>query len=438
MDEVSNALSYYDITFLSQLPRLHNAIEDRLGKVLPAGVTEELPAFLRPGSWIGGDRDGNPFVTAEVLVSTLRLHSQRAMSRYLDQVHKLGAGLSSTTRVVGISPALAELAARSPDHGPHRDDEPYRRAIAGIYARLAATARQLDGLEAPRHAVGDAPVYASADEFRADLDILHDSLLANNSALLARGRLRRLRRSVAVFGFYLAPLDLRQNSAVHEQTVADLFAAVRPGLDYLALDEPARVALLLEELHTARPLVSPFVRYSEATTGELAIFNTARSLLDSYGAGAIENVIIAKTDGVSDLLELALLLKEVGPAVAAGTHACGQYRAAVRDHRRPGPGRRHHGQAVLHPALPAVAGIPWRHAGSDGRLFRQQQGWRLPDLGLEPVRRGEGIDRCLQQARRQAAPVPWPWRLGRARWRPQLPGHPGAAGGRGAGLHPHY
>ncbi len=316
MDEVSNALSYYDITFLGELPRLHNRIEDKVAQALPAiagaKVPDELPAFLRPGSWIGGDRDGNHFVTAEVLAQTMRLHSRRALAYYLDQLHQLGASLSSTLRVVDISAALEELAARSPDHGVHREDEPYRRAITGIYARLAATAQQLGELEAERRAVGTAPPYASVAEFKADLDILHDSLVEHHSALIARGSLRRLRRAVAVFGFYLAPLDLRQNSAVHDRTVAELVAAVRPDIDYLALTEEARVALLLQELATSRPLRSPFVKYSEQTTSELAIFDTARDILDSYGAGAIENAIIAKTDGVSDLLELALLLKESG------------------------------------------------------------------------------------------------------------------------------
>ena len=315
MDEVSNALSYYDITFLGELPRLHNKIEDKLAQVSQDAVQNELPAFLRPGSWIGGDRDGNPFVTADVLAKTMRLHSRRAMAYYLGQLHQLGAALSSTIRVVEVSRALEDLAARSPDHGKHREDEPYRRAIAGIYARLAATARVLDELEAPLSAVGDAPAYATVKEFSADLDILHDSLVEHHSALIARGDLRRLRRAVAVFGFYLAPLDLRQNSAIHDHTVAELFAAAKPqadNYDYLALSEEARVALLLQELATSRPLVSPFIKYTEQTTGELAIFNAARKILDSYGAGAIENVIIAKTDGVSDMLELALLLKESG------------------------------------------------------------------------------------------------------------------------------
>ncbi|MBL8489868.1 MAG: phosphoenolpyruvate carboxylase, partial [Rhodocyclaceae bacterium] len=311
MDEVGNALSFYDSTFLRELPRLHNALEDRL-TALPGAIGERFPAFLRPGSWIGGDRDGNPYVTAPVLEAAVRAQSRRALSFYLEQLHKLGAGLSSTSLLVQTSLELQALAGRSPDTSPHRDDEPYRRAIAGLYTRLATTARELDGLEPAIHAVGQAPAYATAAEFAADLEVLHRSLCDNGSALLARGRLRRLRRAVEIFGFHLAPLDLRQNSEVHARTVAELLAVNRPGIDYLGLDEDRRIDLLLKELETPRPLASDFVRYSDETTGELAIFRTARRIQERYGRGAIENVIISKADGVSDVLEVALLLKEVG------------------------------------------------------------------------------------------------------------------------------
>jgi phosphoenolpyruvate carboxylase len=124
--------------------------------------------------------------------------------------------------------------------------------------------------------------------------------------------LRRLRRTVSIFGFHLAPLDLRQNSEVHARTVAELLAVARPGIDYLRLDEEARIGLLQEELATPRPLSAPGVNYSEETRGELAIFHAARSIHQRFGKNAIQNVVISKTDGVSDILELAVLLKEVG------------------------------------------------------------------------------------------------------------------------------
>ena len=316
MDEVNNALSFYDMTFLRELPRLYNGCEDHLAATVPnwdAQGMAELPPFLSPGSWIGGDRDGNPFVTAEVLDSAMRAQSRKAIGYLLEQLHQLGAELSTTTSLISVPDVeLMRLAEISPDRSPHRADEPYRRAIAGFYARLAATAMRLDNLEAPRHAVAAAEPYTTSAEFAADLDVLHRSLISHKCGLLGRGRLRRLRHAVAIFGFHLAPLDLRQNSEVHARTVAELLAIARPGADYLALDESGRIALLLEELATPRPLTAPGVNYSDETRNELAIFHAARSIHQRYGRAAIENVIISKTDGVSDILEVAVLLKEVG------------------------------------------------------------------------------------------------------------------------------
>jgi phosphoenolpyruvate carboxylase len=316
MDEVNNALAFYDMTFLRELPRLYGMCEDHLAQVIPEWNTRglgELPSFLRPGSWIGGDRDGNPFVTATVLESAMRAQSRKAIGYLLEQLHQLGAELSTTTSLIEVPDIeLMRLAEMSPDRSPHRLDEPYRRAIAGFYARLAATALQLDNLEAPRHAVAAAEPYATAAEFGADLDVLHRALISHNCGLLGRGRLRRLRHAVAIFGFHLAPLDLRQNSDVHARTVAELLAIARPGCDYLSLDEDGRIALLLDELATPRPLTAPGVNYSDETRGELDIFHAAQSIHRRYGKAAIENVIISKADGVSDILEVAVLLKEVG------------------------------------------------------------------------------------------------------------------------------
>ena len=312
MDEVANALTFYDTTFLHELPHLYNQLEDHLAATLPDWPDAELAPFLRPGSWIGGDRDGNPFVTADVLLATMREQSRKALGHYLEQLHRLGADLSPTSLLVNISDELQTLAARSPDHSQHREDEPYRRAIAGMYTRLAATAQVLDDLEAPRHAVGVAAPYANAAEFAADLDVLHSSLNRHKATLLARGRLRHLRRAVAIFGFHLAPLDLRQNSDVHARTIAELLAIARPGSDYLALDEAARISLLLDELATPRPLTAPAVAYSAETHEELAIFHAARTIHQRYGKTAIDNVIISKAGSVSDMLEVAVLLKEAG------------------------------------------------------------------------------------------------------------------------------
>jgi phosphoenolpyruvate carboxylase len=318
LDEVANGLSFYDYTFLHEVPRLHCALEDRLNE--GGDSAGELASFLRMGSWIGGDRDGNPFVTADVMRGTLRMQSSRVLRYYLEQLHVLGSELSLAAHLADVSEDLRALAGRSPDTSPHRSGEPYRLAVSGIYARLTATAIRLD-VETMRQPVGEAAPYASANEFKADLDILHRSLIANNSGVIARGRLRLLRRAVDCFGFHLANLDMRQNSAVHERTVAELIDAATPGMSYLALNEEARISLLTNELRNTRPLASAFVKYSDETVGELAVFHAAAEAHIRFGAEVIPQCIISMCEGVSDMLEVALLLKEVGLVNPSGRSA---------------------------------------------------------------------------------------------------------------------
>src|ERR1700758_5726931 len=238
------------------------------------------------------------------------MQSERALKFYLDEVHLLGSELSLDARLVTVSDQLKDLAVRSPDRSAQRRNEPYRLAVSGIYARLAATARELGQAEASRHAVGEAPPYAEAAEFVADLGILYRSLMANGSATLARGRLRSLRRAASPFGFYLAGIDLRQNSEVHERTVGELFEMTCTASNYAGLPEAARIPLLREELKIARLLSSPFLRYSVETASELTILREAAEAHRRYGKAAVPNYVISKTNGVSDLLEVGLLLKE--------------------------------------------------------------------------------------------------------------------------------
>ncbi|WP_412479969.1 phosphoenolpyruvate carboxylase [Azonexus sp. IMCC34839] len=311
IDEVKNGISYFKETFFTELPRLYIQATQQLQKRYPEKIWA-LPPFFRIGSWIGGDRDGNPFVTAEILREALRLQSAAALSHYLDEVHELGGELPLSDLLVKVTPELVALAEKSTDHSPQRIDEPYRRALSGIYARLAATSRALDHVEPVRHEIGAAEPYATPEALRADLKVLANSLKLNGSASLAGGRLRRLLRAVQVFGFHLASIDLRQNSDVHARTVAELLAKAGRCPDYEALPEAERIKLLVEEIATPRPLYSPYLNYSEETEGELAIFFAAHELRGKYGAAALPNCIISKTDGVSDLLELSLLLKESG------------------------------------------------------------------------------------------------------------------------------
>ncbi len=311
-DEIENALAYYRYTFLSEIPRLYAEIEDLLDAEYSTSEPWQLPPILRIGSWIGGDRDGHPLVTRDVLLYAVKQQSRVAFDYYLEQVHFLGAELPLSTHLVQVSPQLKDLAEASPDRSEQRQDEPYRRVLVGMYARLAATAEQLNGQQALRHPATKGKPYPSATEFVMDLETISSSLVANRGAEAARGRLRDTIHAARAFRFHLAPLDLRQNSDVHERVVAELFASAGAGPDYLSLSEEQRVARLSAELATTRPLVSPFLRYSDETESELAIGRAARELQRAYGAQALPHYIISKTDSASDLLEVMLLLREAG------------------------------------------------------------------------------------------------------------------------------
>ncbi|QBB70878.1 phosphoenolpyruvate carboxylase [Pseudolysobacter antarcticus] len=311
-DEIENALAYYRYTFLEQLPQMYCALEDNVAAQFAESDSAGLPAFFRMGSWIGGDRDGNPFVTADMLQTAISEQAALVITHYLGELHLLGAELSLSARIVSVSPALEKLAEHAHDESPYRANEPYRRALIGVYARLAATAKSWLGLRTNPEPVSLRPAYASSHEFLADLEILDASLRTHGSSALAQGRLRRLNRAVRCFGFHLAALDMRQNADVHEVVVAELLAHAGVCADYLALDEDARAALLTEELRSARPLSSPHIEYSERTLSELAILRVAASIHARYGAEALPHYVISKAASLSDLLEVGVLAKEVG------------------------------------------------------------------------------------------------------------------------------
>jgi len=311
LDEVENGLTYYDHTFFKELPKLYNAIEDQLSSF---GYDGEIfiKSFFKTGAWIGGDRDGNPFVNADIMSETMRKQSTKAFIFFLDQLHKLGGELSLSSEIISIAPELEALADISGDKSTHRETEPYRRAIVGMYNRLAATLRKIDKASSPRAPLAKAKAYKNSGELLKDLDIIRASLKENGSELLAQGRIRHLRRAVDCFGFYLASLDMRQNSDVHERLVAELFEGVHPGTDYAKLEEDDRIALLVEELENKRPLLRQDMKYSEEAEKELGIFRMANKLKSKYGEAAIRNSIISNTQSASDLLELAAIMKQTG------------------------------------------------------------------------------------------------------------------------------
>ena len=304
-DEIENALSYYESTFLREIPRLYADLERALG-------SQPVHSFLRMGQWIGGDRDGNPNVSADTLEYALRRQSEVALRHYLTEVHYLGGELSLSAMLVDFTPEMRGLAERSPDINEHRLDEPYRRALTGVYARLAASLKDLTGRDAARHAVAPQNAYLQAEDFLADLRIIEASLRANHGGALVAQRLHPLIRAVEVFGFHLATVDLRQSSDKHEEVIAELLAVARIEPKYSSLDEAAKRELLLSLLNDARPLRVVGAAYSDHARGEIAIFEAARVMRQRFGAQAIRHYIISHTETVSDLLEVLLLQKEVG------------------------------------------------------------------------------------------------------------------------------
>jgi len=312
VDEINNGLAYFRMTFLTELPKLYADLEAALAERFKLGAELWLAPFLSVGTWIGGDRDGNPFVTAEVLNVALAQQSRLILTHYLEQLNELGKELALSSRIKAAPAEIVALADASADDSPYRVDEPYRRALIGIYARVGATAESLAGFRPTVAATVELPRYATPDKFAADLDTIANALAAQGTALLARGRLRTLRRAVSVFEFHLAPIDLRQSSDEHEAVVAELLARAGVEENYTALAEDERIALLIRELTGPRLLRSPHLEYSPAVVRELSILAAAAEARRRLGPHAVPHYVISHCESVSDLLEVGILLREVG------------------------------------------------------------------------------------------------------------------------------
>jgi phosphoenolpyruvate carboxylase len=304
-DEIENARATMADVFLIALPKLYMRWEKALGA--------RPPGFVRLGTWIGGDRDGNPFVDAGTLRHAIVRNGGTAIRHYLDGVHRLGAEISVSAGMTAVPAAVLALAEKSGDAASSRADEPYRRALSGIYARLAATHERLIGDSPPRPSTLFGEPYSGPEDLRADLVTIAAGLAADgDGALASGGALGRLIRSVEIFGFHLATLDLRQNSDVHERVVAELLRCAGVSADYAALAESERVALLTQELSHNRPLAGEWTTFSDETAKELAIIRAAAKAQADFGGGAITTYNISKTTSVSDLLEVYVLLKQAG------------------------------------------------------------------------------------------------------------------------------
>ncbi|ORX07984.1 phosphoenolpyruvate carboxylase [Mycolicibacillus trivialis] len=314
-DEIKMGLRYYPAAFFDVVPRLNAELRAALRQRWPDPALLAEP-ILRMGSWIGGDRDGNPNVTAEVVRYATGSAAYTLFTHYLGELRELGRELSLSGRLVTVSPALSALAGAVGSDSS--DDEPYRQVIDLIRARLSATATALLDRDPPELLTLDVPAYRTAAELRADLDTVDTSLRGHGSSVLADDRLARLREAVHVFGFHLSGLDLRQNSDVHEEVIAELLAWAGVHPDYAGLGEDERVALLAGELATRRPLLRPGAELSEVATRELGVLTEAARAVAAFGEQAVPNYVISMCRSVSDMLEAAVLLKEVGLLDAAG------------------------------------------------------------------------------------------------------------------------
>jgi phosphoenolpyruvate carboxylase len=314
-DEIDTVVSFLERIFLKVAPAQLADWRRRLD-------APDLAPFIRIGAWVGGDRDGNPNVDATALKAAFATAARAVLRFYLNAVNALGAELSLSGSLATVSPELAALAQGSGDSSPHRADEPYRRALSQIYARLSATHVRLTGRPAPLPAPFEAAPYDGPQAFRAELAVLHDSLVANHGRVFADDGLAGLIAAVDVFGFHMATLDLRQNSDVHARVVADLLKVAGVCEDYEALDEAARLALLEAELASTRPLFNPYAEYQAETLKERAILEAAARALTDFGPQAIRTHVVSKTDAASDLLEVYLLLREVGLYRPDAPQAC--------------------------------------------------------------------------------------------------------------------
>ena len=303
-NEITNVMEYYQSSFLNAVPRL-TAEYKKLAK--EQGIELEHPKPITMGMWIGGDRDGNPFVTAETLNKSALTQCEVIMNYYDEKIYNLYREFSLSTSIVNVSDKVREMALKSQDNSIYREKELYRRALFDIQAKMQATKTYL---------IEDKdvhPRYATADEFYQDLLAIRDSLLENKGEYLISGEFVELMQAVEIFGFYLASIDMRQDSSVHEACVAELLASAGINDHYSDLSEDEKCALLLKELEEdPRILSATHAEKSELLEKELSIFKAARKLKDKLGENVIRQTIISHATSVSDMLELAIMLKEVG------------------------------------------------------------------------------------------------------------------------------
>ncbi|HEW8059521.1 TPA: phosphoenolpyruvate carboxylase [Streptococcus pneumoniae] len=303
-NEITNAMEYYNSSFLKAVPHLTTEYK-RLAQAHGLNLKQAKPITM--GMWIGGDRDGNPFVTAKTLKQSALTQCEVIMNYYDKKIYQLYREFSLSTSIVNVSKQVREMARQSKDNSIYREKELYRRALFDIQSKIQATKTYL---------IEDEEVgtrYETANDFYKDLIAIRDSLLENKGESLISGDFVELLQAVEIFGFYLASIDMRQDSSVYEACVAELLKSAGIHSRYSELSEEEKCDFLLKELEEdPRILSATHAEKSELLAKELAIFKTARVLKDKLGDDVIRQTIISHATSLSDMLELAILLKEVG------------------------------------------------------------------------------------------------------------------------------
>ncbi len=314
INEIENAISYYETTFLHAIPEILQDLERDINRIFSEEFygLYQLPSFLNMGSWIGGDRDGNPFVNGETLFQAVHLQSAAAFKFYLSEVESLRREFAISTRLINVTPEVKALAERSRDQSPHRVDEAYRMALNSIHDRLIVTAKPVLSVTANDQHELTAKPYLTAEEFLAEITILIHSLMLNKGENLVYPRIGKLAKAIETFGFHLSTIDIRQSSDVHEAVITELLNKAGYEFNYDDLDEEDKVKTLLAELQQPRLLFSPYHQYSELLHKEMGVLNKVREIRQLFGPRAVCQYIISHTETLSDLLELALLQKEAG------------------------------------------------------------------------------------------------------------------------------
>ena len=322
-DEIEVGLRYYSLSLLQEIPAINHDVATELRARFGPDVPDV--AMIKPGSWIGGDHDGNPYVTASTLHYATSRAAETVLRYYIRQLHALEHELSLSDRLSEVTVELVHLASKGHNDVPSRVDEPYRRAIHGMRGRMMSTVAKLineDAVEGTWFKVHEP--YAEPAEFAADLDTIDASLRNSNDDIIADDRLGTLRAAVASFGFHLYSMDMRQNSDSFEAVITEVFRVARIHPDYASLSELEKRRLLVTELASPRPIIpARCAPWTEATQRELDIFAEAARSVEQFGERMVPHCIISMATSVSDILEPMILLKEFGLIRADGDRPTG-------------------------------------------------------------------------------------------------------------------